>query len=174
QVCSNARCPRANSFSPLEWSKWALQGTRIQCVVCHKLRVPRHQSVFCNVTCFKEAWKDHQKVHAIAEGESSIRKVSHNFSLSPKKVFFVGDSVEELAQDENKGEEAEDVPVDALVVDEEEEWLPISTEGRYTPTDADVGHSIRLEVRAMLPNGSQVCTPKVITTEPVLSSEKIL
>ncbi|CAN0342749.1 unnamed protein product, partial [Discosporangium mesarthrocarpum] len=86
QVCSNAQCPRANSFSPLEWSKWALQGTRIQCVVCHKLRVPRHRSVFCNVTCFKEAWKDHQKHHATVRGQSRvIGKISAPFSLSPKK-----------------------------------------------------------------------------------------
>ncbi|CAN0370472.1 unnamed protein product, partial [Discosporangium mesarthrocarpum] len=52
----------------------------------------------------------------------------------------------------------------------EEEWTVISSEGRYTPGEVDVGHCLRLECRAVLPDGTQVCTPKVITTEPVLSS----
>ncbi|CAM9429178.1 unnamed protein product, partial [Phaeothamnion confervicola] len=63
QVCANPSCPRADSFSPLEWSTYALQGSRIQCIVCHKLKVPRHRSVFCNAKCFKEAWKEHQQAH---------------------------------------------------------------------------------------------------------------
>ena len=57
------------------------------------------------------------------------------------------------------------------VMDEEEEWTKISTDGLYTPGEADVGHCLRLECRAVLPTGEEVCTPRMITTEPVLSSE---
>jgi hypothetical protein len=39
QACANAQCPRAASFSPLEWSKYALQGCRIQCIICSRLKV---------------------------------------------------------------------------------------------------------------------------------------
>lgn len=58
-------------------------------------------------------------------------------------------------------------------MDEEEEWTKISTDGLYTPGEADVGHCLRLECRAVLPTGEEVCTPRVITTEPVLSSESV-
>ena len=56
-------------------------------------------------------------------------------------------------------------------MDEEEDWTPISTDGLYTPTEADVGHCLRLECRAVLPGGDEVCTARMITTEPVLSSK---
>ena len=56
-------------------------------------------------------------------------------------------------------------------MDEEEEWTAISTDGLYTPGEADVGHCLRLECRAVLPGGEEVCTARMITTEPVLSSE---
>lgn len=59
------------------------------------------------------------------------------------------------------------------VMDEEEEWTKISTDGLYTPGEADVGHCLRLECRAVLPTGEEVCTPRMITTEPVLSSESV-
>jgi hypothetical protein len=39
QACANPTCPRADSFSPLEWSAYALQGCRIQCMMCSKLKV---------------------------------------------------------------------------------------------------------------------------------------
>ena len=55
---------------------------------------------------------------------------------------------------------------------DEEEWTPISTETLYTPGEEDVGHCLRLECRAILPDGEDVCMPRVITTEPVLSSER--
>ncbi|CAN0427631.1 unnamed protein product [Ectocarpus sp. 12 AP-2014] len=179
QVCANASCPRANSFSPLEWSKWALQGTRIQCVPCHKLRVPRHRSVFCNVTCFKEAWKSHQQHHehvrrqqALATGKEQPPAASE-FSLSPKKAVVVAGAggEGEGGEDLLKPEEEEDVPINAQVMDEEEEWTKISTDCLYTPKEEDVGHCLRLECRAVLPTGEEVCTPRMITTEPVLSSE---
>lgn len=56
-------------------------------------------------------------------------------------------------------------------MDEEEEWTPISTDCLYTPGQADVGHCLKLECRAVLPGGEDVCTPRMITTEPVLSSK---
>ncbi|CAN0096668.1 unnamed protein product [Pylaiella littoralis] len=182
QVCANASCPRANSFSPLEWSKWALQGTRIQCVPCHKLRVPRHRSVFCNVTCFKEAWKSHQLHHehvrrqqalAVGKDPSAAGSVGGEFSLSPKKVLGAGGGGlggGGGGEDELKPEEEDDVPINAMVIDEEEEWTKISTDGLYTPGEADVGHCLKLECRAVLPTGEEVCTPRMITTEPVLST----
>lgn len=56
-------------------------------------------------------------------------------------------------------------------MDEEEEWTKISTDVLYTPGEADVGHCLKLECRAVLPTGEEVCTPRMITTEPVLSSK---
>lgn len=56
-------------------------------------------------------------------------------------------------------------------VTDEEEWTQISTDCLYTPSQADVGHCLRLKCRAVLPDGEEVCTPRMITTEPVLSSE---
>lgn len=57
------------------------------------------------------------------------------------------------------------------VMDDEEEWTALSHEGIYTPGEADVGHCLKLECRAVLPGGEDICTSRIITTEPVLSSE---
>ncbi len=49
------------------------------------------------------------------------------------------------------------------------QWSLLQKESMYKPSSDDVGHCLRLECRAVLPDGSLVCAPKVIVTEPVLS-----
>jgi hypothetical protein len=51
---------------------------------------------------------------------------------------------------------------------DDDEWELFSNDPLIVPGAADVGHCLRLECRAVLPDGSLVCTPKIITTEPVL------
>jgi len=56
EACAYEACPRRTSFSPHDWSKHALGGTdcSLQCV---STQSSLYKAVFCNATCFKNAWK---------------------------------------------------------------------------------------------------------------------
>lgn len=48
-VCAREDCVRRSNFDPVYWSKYARGGSSIQCMVCAKMGVPRHESVFCSL-----------------------------------------------------------------------------------------------------------------------------
>ncbi len=47
QICENQNCPRGDTFDPICWSRFSLGGPGLQCSVCHKAGIPRHQTIFC-------------------------------------------------------------------------------------------------------------------------------
>ncbi len=49
------------------------------------------------------------------------------------------------------------------------QWNIMQKDSVYKPCRDDVGHCLRLECQAVLPDGSLLCAPKAIVTEPVLS-----
>jgi CCR4-NOT transcription complex subunit 6 len=177
QVCANPSCPRARSFSPVDWSKRARSGHRLQCVCCLKLNLPRHSSIFCTPKCFQEAWQSHKFLHVVPE---TPRNKFHSISQEDlveeveKKVELEEEGVEE-GYDENDGE----TPCSKNNIDvvyEDEEWVEIAngTSALYTPTKIDAGHCLRLECRAFSSlTDTLLCPPRVITTEPVLSAPPI-
>ncbi|KAG5186166.1 Endonuclease/exonuclease/phosphatase [Tribonema minus] len=193
QACANALCPRAASFSPLEWSTYALQGCRIQCIICSRLKVPRHKSIFCNAKCFKQAWKEHRATHAaVAQAQKKATNTAPGTGSDPSSPSLAGDGVDMVTVGSGEGGGALGVSIHSellsiatglsatgllkgeLLPEEhedngEDQWELFSTEPCITPSAADVGHCLRLECRAVLPDGSLVCMPRSVSTEPVLS-----
>jgi len=179
QVCANPACPRARSFSPVDWSKRARSGHRLQCVCCLKLKLPRHSSIFCTPRCFQEAWPNHKKLHIVPD--SPLKKMHSIVTTSQedlveeaeKKVELEEEGVEE-GDDETDGDQA-DTRTDDISLDDEE-WVEITsgTSALYTPTKMDAGHCLRLECRVFSSvTETLLCPPRIITTEPVLSAPPI-
>lgn len=151
-VCANPDCPRAQSFSPIQWSKFARKGCSfsIQCVSCAKLRVPRHMSVFCTLQCFHDAWKVHKRIH--------------------NRGHRGGDGGEDPALD-GEEETPPPPPADYLTADtSEEDWVEVCKERTYVPQGIDVGRCLKLEIRVLNPDTSMLLGPRVAETEPVLSA----
>ena len=48
QICANVSCPRGDTFDPMNWSRFSLGSPGLQCMVCDKAGVPRHQAIFCS------------------------------------------------------------------------------------------------------------------------------
>ncbi len=205
QACANPMCPRADSFSPVDWSKSALQGCRIQCHFCSKLRVLLHKTIFCNAHCFKAAWKQHRLVHETllirqrdgADAAACQKLASSEFlergqdvpkrrqdvrgerltpagggSVSPTVLpWSVSVPWEEDGGTRSNNLTTKDENKDDLTCQQGNDgtqWNFVQEDSVYTPCKDDVGHCLRLECRAVLPDGSLVCAPKVIVTEPVL------
>lgn len=47
-LCENSNCLRRELFEPAVWSRIAVDGPALQCTICEKLNVPRHESTFCS------------------------------------------------------------------------------------------------------------------------------
>ncbi len=207
QTCANPSCPRADSFSPLDWSKNTLQGCRIQCHVCSKLKVSRHKTIFCNAHCFKVAWKQHRLAHEMlfkrqrdlsdaaasqevtasgsiergrdvsniqqnrtGEGFSTIARYVSLPLLSGSVSVPWGEEGGPSSHTTTKDETRDDLSYPEVLnpSNDIDQWDFLQEDSVYTPCRDDVGHCLRLECRAVLPDGSLVCAPKSIVTEPVL------
>ena len=48
QICENLSCPRKDCFEPIHWCRTSLGGHTLQCAVCERAGVPRHESIFCS------------------------------------------------------------------------------------------------------------------------------
>mmetsp|Transcript_2444 Transcript_2444/g.3467 ORF Transcript_2444/g.3467 Transcript_2444/m.3467 type:complete len:622 (+) Transcript_2444:235-2100(+) len=176
QVCANPTCPRARSFSPVDWSKRARSGHRLQCVCCMKLKLPRHTSTFCTPGCFQEAWPSHKYKHIIPDNPVKIHATISQEDLVEeveKKVELEAEGVED---DDDEDGDHNDIRNFGINIEEDEEWVEITngSVALYTPTKTDVGHCLRLECRAFsTATDKMLCPPRIITTEPVLSAPPI-
>lgn len=160
-VCANATCPRAQSFSPIQWSKFARKGCSflIQCVVCAKLRLPRHHSVFCTLQCFQDAWKAHKRVHQMGRGRGAGSGADDVSSVTTDPL------------QDGEDETPPPPPLDYLTADtSEDDWQEVSTERSYCPQMTDIGRCLKLEIRVLNPDGSLFFGPRLTETEPVLSA----
>jgi len=162
-VCANAACPRAQSFSPIQWSKFARKGCSflIQCVVCAKLRLPRHHSVFCTLQCFQDAWKSHKRIH---------QQMGRSRSTGGSGADGLQDSSTDPLQD-GEDETPPPPPLDYLTADtSEEDWQEVSTDRAYCPQTSDIGRCLKLEIKVLNPDGTLFFGPRLTETEPVLSA----
>jgi CCR4-NOT transcription complex subunit 6 len=95
-ICGSEHCPRRTSFSPVDWTKYALQGglenqrdtenpcrlygagdatltSNILCTLeCVSTQSSLYKRTFCNAKCFVEAWRHQQQAN------------SNGSTLSPK------------------------------------------------------------------------------------------
>ena len=46
-MCENQNCVRRESFEPSQWSKISVDGPPLQCTICEKMGLPKHESTFC-------------------------------------------------------------------------------------------------------------------------------
>ena len=46
-MCENISCSRRDSFDPSSWSRIAIDGPALQCAICEKIGMAKHESVFC-------------------------------------------------------------------------------------------------------------------------------
>uniref|UniRef100_A0A6S9ETF7 Endonuclease/exonuclease/phosphatase domain-containing protein n=1 Tax=Heterosigma akashiwo TaxID=2829 RepID=A0A6S9ETF7_HETAK len=176
QVCANPTCPRARSFSPVDWSKRARSGHRLQCVCCMKLKLPRHTSIFCTPACMQQAWPSHKYRHIIPDSPAKLPATISQEDLVEEVEKNVELEEEGVEDNEPSARERDDVKNFGINAEEDEEWVEISDgpTALYTPTAADVGHCLRLECRAFKTATDELlCPPRVITTEPVLSAPPI-
>lgn len=160
-VCANTACPRAQSFNPIQWSKFARKGCSflIQCVVCAKLRLPRHHSVFCTLQCFQDAWKNHKRIHQMGRTRSANSGADG-----------VPDASTDPLQD-GEEETPPPPPLDYLTADtSEDDWQEVGSERTYCPQLSDIGRCLKLEIRVLNPDGSLFFGPRLTETEPVLSA----
>lgn len=47
-MCANQSCSRRDIFDPSCWSRIALDGPPLQCTICEKIGVAKHDSTFCS------------------------------------------------------------------------------------------------------------------------------
>jgi hypothetical protein len=51
-MCENQSCPRREIFEPSYWSRIAVDGPALQCAICEKLGLLKHESTFCSKRFF--------------------------------------------------------------------------------------------------------------------------
>lgn len=67
-----------------------------------------------------------------------------------------------------EGVRGHDLPDEWGLGGDHDQWELIHGDSRLVPKQDDVGHCLRLECKAVLPDGSLVCPPRALVTEPVL------
>lgn len=74
EVCAYDQCPRRKSFSPHDWSQFALGGSgcSLQCI---STQSSLYKSTFCNPYCFVHAWKTQ---YTISQRDAPQSKGSHH------------------------------------------------------------------------------------------------
>lgn len=150
-LCENESCPRTGIYDPIHWSRTALGGPCLQCVICEKYGIPKHQSLFCSKSCFEFSWKTHSLLkHSL----TSAIYYSQNTTF-----------------DQNEDEEDNIIKHSNQDTKQIMEWIEICNENTYVPTNLDVGCVLKLEVKAISMNSSEVLVgPSFLYLEPVLAS----
>eukprot|EP01041_Mallomonas_annulata_P008324 gene8324-17133_t len=174
QICENKSCPRGDTFDPVCWSRFALGGFGLQCTVCDKAGIPRHQTIFCSAECFKYAWKSHSMKHIVIS-----QKLKRKSSDSNDKDDNPDNDLVETDDNNDEtggGTYIEGLPInDVIEIPNEEgreEWTPICHEKGYLPSTADVGCSLRIECKVINTQGDLIAAPVLVHTEPVLASPR--
>ena len=104
--------------------------------------------MYCS--CFQSAWKSHSAM-------------KHSFPT--KDAVGVSDSQEDYL--------ISDSSIVVTANEEKYDWLVISNDKSYTPTDSDIGCIFRIEVSVFSVNDNTLITgPITSITEPVLAAPK--
>ena len=162
EACAYVHCPRRTSFSPHDWSKFALKGgCGIQCV---SQRSSLYRSVFCNTSCFKSAWK-YQETVSGASGKGN-REQSFSADIDSMSVASSASGASSPATKPSLQCTSSSFHNDG---EEEVEWEEISSSSMYVPTDNDVGRKLKLEAVAVSLESGEVLMSRVVKTDIVLS-----
>ncbi len=185
EVCAYEDCPRRKSFSPHDWSMHSLGGSEcsLQCVSAQS---SLYRATFCNSKCFREAWKTQYTVkengHSDVPQSQMMNRSNGHTPLHKRRTSSDDDqderSINSLGGNSNNsynstpknpsrsssyGDYGQD---DSQQV---EEWVEISRDQMYIPTEADVGRKLKLEAGAYSIETGELLMHRVIKTDLVLS-----
>ena len=166
EPCAYVQCPRRTSFSPHDWSKYALKGgCSIQCV---SQRSSLYRAIFCNTTCFKSAWK-HQVTTSSASGRGN-RELSLSSDMDNMSVASSGSGASSPTIKSYSNNISNSASSNFLNdYDENTEWEEISDSFMYVPTENDVGRKLKLEAVAVSLETGEALMSRVVKTDIVLS-----
>jgi CCR4-NOT transcription complex subunit 6 len=118
--------------------------------VCLGAGYPAHDATFCSKNCFVTSWKEHSKRHVNARKLSNVSEV--------------------LSSPPNELEEAGGIIVKTT---DGNDWVPVGEEKIYTPTSADIGYRLRIDISAYsVADNTLVAGPIALHTEPVLAAPR--
>eukprot|EP01038_Epipyxis_sp_PR26KG_P004098 gene4098-5846_t len=160
QLCGNGdNCPRVNDFEPQSWSKAALGGPELVCSVCEKGGVPIDESLFCSMSCFRNAWQFHALKH------------KNGFNLKP----IPASNLDEQTVSDSDGDFDRDEKDSQLTLSSNasSSWVSVSNDKVYVPTKIDVGSRFRIQVKAVLNSDSSVVAGPITIFTPVALSAPI-
>lgn len=192
EFCAYEECPRRKSFSPHDWSQYALGGTgcSIQCVSAQS---SLYKSTFCNSNCFRKAWKNqnttvrdvpssasknitstplHKRLTSSDDDDSSNGSTSSSYGNSntiqastplPGIPAMTPKSYSRSTSYNDYGSGYMD---DSNAV---EQWVEIGRDQVYCPTAEDVGRKLKLEATAYSIETGELLMHRVIKTDVVLS-----
>lgn len=194
--CANEYCIRRSSYSPHDWSKHALGGSVDCALQCVSTQSSLYKCTFCNSKCFVEAWKSQYTIpKTIMNGSRSATpsrsrsgsfsddmfdetasqrsngSKSPNFFETPGTPRgFVGGytSANHIGNNNNGNNNNNHTSSYANTDDFGDEWIEISRDPIYVPTEADVGHKLKVEAAAYSLDTGELLMSRVVKSDIVL------
>jgi CCR4-NOT transcription complex subunit 6 len=177
--CANEYCIRRTSYSPHDWSKHALGGSVDCAIQCVSTQSSLYKCTFCNTKCFVEAWKTQYTVPKQTSNGSRSATPSRSRSGS-----FSDDMFDETASQRSNGSKSPNFfdppatprgylggynpPPYAANGEFGDEWIEISRDQVYLPTEEDVGHKLKIEAAAYSLETGELLMSRVVKTDVVL------
>jgi CCR4-NOT transcription complex subunit 6 len=195
EACAYEGCPRRTSFSPHNWSKYALGGTEcsLQCV---STQSSLYRATFCNAKCFVNAWKTQYTVPKEARvdvGRGGTPSRSRAGSVSRSASFSSEvDLYDDAASARSSGSKSPNYFPDSVSVNSynnpgtprgylsehngqaqpnssfSDDWVEISRESIYLPGPDDVGRKLKIEAAAYSTETGELLMSRVASTDVVL------
>lgn len=169
-LCANDNCWRLREDGAPDS---AASGPPVQCSHCLRHRLPLGWALFCSPTCMKDGWATHTQIHRSAERvtikghegkrtfEDIVRGADpstedwehwHAFLQQFKDVRY--NTVAPPASRGGAGGGAGGRRAPQPKDDKTESWTRVFTGRVYRPTELDVGHRLRIRVRARTKSGT--------------------
>jgi len=154
EPCAYSGCPRRTSFSPHDWSSYALGGgCSLQCV---STQSSLFKANFCNSNCFVQAWKTQYTIRRPSPVDEEIDIDSPNDDC---RADSSSPTLMHSYQSYNDfGASVEDT----------EEWVEVSQDAVFTTSAEDVGRKIKVECTAVGMDG-EVLLRRAVKTDLVLA-----
>lgn len=182
QMCQSIYCPRKETYDPIDWCRFARGGPPLRCSVCEKIGVPRFETLFCSARCFKEAWSGHSASKHLKLNRTTSSNInnSNNSNSGNSNNSEESDSDKEILEPDDPDDAGGgyvEGHIPTSLMDENHggqgHWEVIHGEKSYVPTSADVGRILRIECKALTPDGTVLAGPVVVYTESVLSAPRL-
>ena len=189
--CANENCIRRTSYSPHDWSKHALGGSLDCALQCVSTQSSLYMATFCNSKCFVEAWKSQYTVP-----KTSVLMANGNRAATPQRSRSISsngsdDVFDEVASQRSNGSKSPNFfesgtqrgyvggytgvnhqPAAAYANsnggDYGDEWVEISRDQVYIPTNADVGHKLQIEASSYSLETGELLMSRIVKTDIVL------